>query len=215
VNFTCTGEILAATYYIRNSFEAAVVVKINIALSMSSKRLKILAISGSLRKNSSSTLILHHAGSILSKTCDVEYFDGIGQLPHFDDAKIIPPIVNDFRNKIMACDGVIISQPEYAFVVAGSLKNALDWTVGSGEFNGKPVSLITAATGGENAHEAMLKTLRAIDCQLSADNLLLISFVKSKFDQQGNIKDESLTIRLDSLSSNFVMQVRNAKIASI
>jgi NAD(P)H-dependent FMN reductase len=102
---------------------------------------------------------------------------------------------------------VIISQPEYAFGVAGALKNALDWTVGSGEFSGKPVALITAATGGENAQEAMLKTLRAIDCKLSPETTLLISFVKSKLDQQGNIKDTDLKTQLQSLADHFVSQV--------
>src|SRR5215213_1481187 len=99
---------------------------------MSITRLNILAISGSLRKNASSTRVLNHLGYILSEICEIEYFDGIADLPHFDDSIAPSAEVVNFRNKINENDGVIICQPEYAFGVAGSLKNALDWTVGSG-----------------------------------------------------------------------------------
>jgi chromate reductase len=174
---------------------------------MSSRRLRIFALSGSLRKNSSSSYILKNLGSILEETCDVEYFDGVALLPHFDDALIAADVVINFRKKIHESDGVIISQPEYAFGVSGSLKNALDWTVGSGEFSQKPVALVTAATGGENAHEAMLKTLGAIDCLVSPDTTLLISFIKSKLDTQGVVKDELVRRQLQSLARSFVTHV--------
>lgn len=175
--------------------------------AMSTKPLRILAISGSLRDNASSSRVLKYVGSILGPSCEVEFYDGISRLPHFNDSKMIHAEVDELRNKISYSDGVIISQPEYAFGVAGSLKNALDWTVGSGEFSGKPVALITAATGGENAHEAMLKTLRAIDCQLSEETCLLIPFIKSKLDQQGNIKDADLQMQLQNFVHDFISKL--------
>ena len=100
-----------------------------------------------------------------------------------------PAPVSNLREKLSQADGVIICTPEYAFGVPGALKNALDWTVSSDSFSGKPTTLITASTGGENAHEAMIKVLGAIDAKLSPETTLLIKFVRSKMDTNGNVTD--------------------------
>src|SRR5258708_32296879 len=109
-------------------------------------KLKVVAISGSLRNNSSATFILKYIITLFPETIDFILYQGISKLPHFDDGKNVSVEVTSFRNLLRESDGIIICQPEYAFGVAGSLKNALDWTVGSGELTGKPVALVTAAT---------------------------------------------------------------------
>src|SRR6478752_7363088 len=96
--------------------------------------IKILAIPGSLRANSSSNLVLKAIKDMMPSGAYVEIFDGVGNLPHFDDAPDVPELVQAFRKKIKEADAVLICTPEYAFGVPGSLKNALDWTVSSGEF---------------------------------------------------------------------------------
>ena len=159
---------------------------------MTKRKKKIIGIAGSLRKNSASALVLAKISTLFSEDIDFTIFQGIGSIPHFNDADVPDQHVTEFRSLIKAADGVIICQPEYAFGVSGSLKNALDWTVGSGEFNGKPVALITAATGGENAHEAMLKTLRVIDCQLSEETNYLLDAVKAKIDTAGNFRSDTI-----------------------
>lgn len=73
--------------------------------------------------------------------------------------------------------------------VPGSLKNALDWTVSSGDFVDKPVALITAATSGDKAHASLLLTLSALSAKLSVETNLLISFIRAKITAEGNIKD--------------------------
>jgi NAD(P)H-dependent FMN reductase len=87
--------------------------------------------------------------------------------------------------------------------VAGSLKNALDWTVGSGDFVNKPVALITAATGGENAHAAMRLTLTAMNAILVEGAMLTIPFVKAMV-AGGAIKETHLITQLQSLVTSFV-----------
>lgn len=124
-----------------------------------------------------------------------EIFRGIGSLPHFDDATQVHKAVEAFRTKIKEADAVLICTPEYAFGVPGSLKNALDWTVSSGEFMGKPVGLITASSLGENGHAAMLLILTAIASNIVDDATLLISAVRTKLDKEGQIKDA--TVRMD------------------
>lgn len=152
--------------------------------------IKILAIPGSLRWNSSSNLILNHIVSSAPEGMLFEVYDGIGTLPHFNDPEEVPPVVIEFKQRIKKADAVLICTPEYAFGIPGSLKNALDWTVSSGEFLNKHVGLITASSQGEKSHAALLLVLTAISANIGEDASLLISFVRSKLDSSGKIKDE-------------------------
>lgn len=142
---------------------------------------RILGISGSLRPNSTSHIVLEEAGRFLAGDASFDILTGIGDLPHFDGREEdAPEVVQKFRQKIREADGVVICTPEYAFGIPGSLKNALDWTVGTGEFVNKPVSLITASSHGEKGHQALQWVLTAISANLVLDATLLISFVRAK-----------------------------------
>ena len=82
-----------------------------------------------------------------------------------DDDENPPPSVRAFRALLDAADGVLISSPEYAHGIAGALKNALDWVVGSSEFVDKPVALINAsprATIAQASLTEILKTMSAV-----------------------------------------------------
>jgi chromate reductase, NAD(P)H dehydrogenase (quinone) len=157
---------------------------------------KILAIPGSLRPNSSSNQVLNNIASMVPANISFEIYDGVGTLPHFNDAESAPEAVLDFRNKIREADAVLICTPEYAFGVPGSLKNAIDWTVGSSEFVDKPVGLITASSQGDRGHAAMLLILEAISAKIVDESVLLIPFIRAKLDPQGNIKDTGLVASL-------------------
>jgi NAD(P)H-dependent FMN reductase len=158
--------------------------------------IKILGVPGSLRVDSSSNLILSAIASMIPKHVSFEIYDGIGSLPHFNDAKYVPESVIYFRNKVKESDGILICTPEYAFGVPGSLKNALDWTVGSGEFVDKPVSLVTASSQGEKGHAALLLILEAISAKVTDNGTLLIPSVRAKLDTSGNIKDQGTITNL-------------------
>jgi chromate reductase, NAD(P)H dehydrogenase (quinone) len=153
---------------------------------------KILAIPGSLRLNSSSNYILSAILSVAPKDIVCEIYQGIGSLPHFNDPEETPGSVVEFRQKIREADAVLICTPEYAFGIPGSLKNALDWTVGTGDFVDKPVGLVTASSQGEKGHAAMLLVLTAIAARVIDESTLLIPFVKAKLDRNGIVKDNSL-----------------------
>lgn len=166
------------------------------------KKIKIVAISGSLRNNSSATFILRHVAKLYPGTIDFILYEGLGKLPHFDDNKNVANEVTAFRQLLADADGIIICQPEYAFGVAGSLKNALDWTVSSGELVNKPAALITAATGGDKAHAALLLTLKALSANVG-DGALLIPFVRTKLNDKGDVISpeiiSELTLVVDAL----------------
>ncbi|MGZ3752639.1 MAG: NADPH-dependent FMN reductase, partial [Mucilaginibacter sp.] len=146
--------------------------------------------------------ILNSLGKMLPPNVNFTIYNGLSDIPAFDpglDNETPPLAVSVFREKLAEADGIIICTPEYAYGVPGALKNALDWTVSSASFSGKPAALITASTGGENAHEALIKILGAIDANLIKEATLLISFIRSKMDSEGNITDEETERKLHSV----------------
>jgi NAD(P)H-dependent FMN reductase len=173
--------------------------------------IKILAIPGSLRANSSSNKILSAVISMAPTEISIELFDGVGDLPHFNDSDEVDPRVEELRTKIKTADAVLVCTPEYAFGVPGSLKNALDWTVASGEFIDKPVGLITASSHGEKGHAALLLILTAISAMIVEDATLLISFVRSKLDGEGKIKDPQVSKELNRVLHALVKSVKTSK----
>ena len=174
------------------------------------KTINILAISGSLRANSSNNAVIKAAIGYFPEGVNVSLYDGLGALPHFDDSKEPGKEVEDWRNQLRAADGVLICSPEYAFGVPGSLKNALDWTVSSGEFVNKPLALITAATGGQNAHASLLLIFMALSANLPADGTLLLSFIRSKMDGAGVITDTDTLEKIKKVTEALVSTIDNS-----
>ncbi|HEY8784666.1 MAG TPA: NADPH-dependent FMN reductase [Mucilaginibacter sp.] len=163
----------------------------------------IFAISGSLRTASSNHNILRFLGKLAPPGINFTIYDNLAQIPPFDpglDHESPPEAVAKLRSFINHADGIIICTPEYAYGVPGQLKNALDWTVSSGSLVDKPVALITASTGGENAHAALLLILGALSANVIKDAALLIPFIRSKMDMQGNIIHETT---MESLKKAF------------
>ncbi len=156
---------------------------------MHKNKIKITAVSGSLRANSSNTVILRAIEKMVPDQVEFFIYNGIGELPHFNDSEEVPITVSVWRKHLQEADAVLICTPEYAFGVPGSLKNALDWTVGSGTLVNKPLALITAATGGDKAHASFLQIFTALSAQIPAGCALLIPFVRSKLNAAGDISD--------------------------
>jgi len=140
--------------------------------------MKIIGISGSLRTVSLSTALLKTAATLAP--CDVKLmvYDGIGNLPHFNpelDTEPAPPAVSDFRSQLNSSAGVVISTPEYAHGIPGTLKNALDWLVASGELCEKPVALFSASPYARFAPASLIETLTVMMAQLIPDAFINIS----------------------------------------
>ncbi len=160
-------------------------------LNMKTKQ-KILAISGSTRKNSTNHRLLKAIAEISKNNFDVTFYDELSLMPSFnpdEDNENVAKEVARFRQLISESDGVIICTPEYAHGVPGSLKNAIDWTVGTADFSRKPTLLITASTDGKYGHAALLETLRVIEAKNISELQLLISFASTKIDAENKIID--------------------------
>jgi chromate reductase len=127
--------------------------------------MRLLAISGSLRAQSSNGAVLDAARALAPPGIEVVIFDGVARLPHFnpdDDAEPLPAAVAEWRREVGRADALIFCSPEYAHGVPGSLKNALDWLVSGFEIIGKPIASINASPIATTGQEALLVTLRTI-----------------------------------------------------
>lgn len=179
---------------------------------MSSQKIKIFAIAGSTRKNSSNFKILKYISEKINPQFEIEIFEEIDQLPHFNpdlDQEIPPQKVTEFRNKIIQADGILICTPEYVFSLPGTLKNAFEWCVSSTVFSGKNTGLITASASGEMGHEQLLLIMKTVEAKLNNDAQLLIQGIRGKIDDEGKITNPDTEKALESFITNFGNQFLN------
>ena len=130
----------------------------------STEKINCLAMSGSLRRGSSNTTLLEAAAELAPQDVRVEVYAGLGHLPHFnpdlDVFQFLP--VSELVEKVRAADGLIVSTPEYAHGLPGSLKNALDWLVGTDAFIEKPFMLLNASARGVYAQQSLIEVLKTM-----------------------------------------------------
>lgn len=167
--------------------------------------IKILAISGSLRINSSNTAILRAAINLVPNNIDISIYEKLGELPHFNpelDGDNIPATVKDWRTRLKESHGLLFCTPEYAHGVPGVLKNALDWIVSSGEFVDKSTAVISASPspdGGDKAHASLVQTLAVMSAKIIEGATLIIPAVSAKLNDRGEITDTTTVQALRSL----------------
>ena len=115
---------------------------------------EFLTISGSLRSASTNTAALEAFALLAPPNVSVVAYHGLGSLPAFNpdlDGECLPDPVRELRALVAHADALVISSPEYARGIAGSLKNLLDWLVGGHEFPGKLVALIGTSPRAEHS----------------------------------------------------------------
>ena len=161
--------------------------------------MKLFAISGSLRARSFNTALLRAASGLLPEGATFSMYEGMGALPHFNpdlDVDSAPAGVADLRARLAEADGVLICSPEYAHGVPGSLKNALDWIVSSGEFTDKPVLLINASPsfmGASIAQANLVEILRVMGANLPDEAVVSVAGVSRKVAADGSLDGETAT----------------------
>ncbi|MBC7369845.1 MAG: NAD(P)H-dependent oxidoreductase [Undibacterium sp.] len=130
-------------------------------------KLRVLAISGSLRRVSSNMALLQAAALVAPDGMEVVLTETVGALPHFnsdlDGAE--PSVVQAWREELRAAGAILISSPEYAHGVPGALKNALDRAVSSGELSAKPVALWNASPRATLAQASLAEIVRTMDAK--------------------------------------------------
>jgi chromate reductase len=174
---------------------------------------RVLLVCGSLQRTSANRAALDVARAALSASgVEVSAFGGLGSIPALNPDRGDDPgeAVLGFRAEIGAADAVLIAAPEYAGAVAGVVKNALDWVVGSGEFYGKPVALLSAGTtGGAFARRDLVRTLSWQGAHVVASLGIEAVNIRSVSDSDGShrITDPKTLDEIGALASSLLASV--------
>jgi NAD(P)H-dependent FMN reductase len=177
---------------------------------------KLLGISGSLRKQSWNTALLRAAQSVLPAdvTLEIATLHGI---PLYDgdaeQAQGIPQAVTDLKQKIIAADGVLLASPEYNSSIPGVFKNAIDWISRppkelQGIFGNRPFAVIGASPGGFGtvmAQAAWLPVLKALGTRTWAGGKVAVARANHAFDAQGALADEAARTQLRDFMAGFAV----------
>jgi chromate reductase, NAD(P)H dehydrogenase (quinone) len=163
---------------------------------------RLLTVCGSLQQRSANRAAISAASSVaIGRGATVDDFDRLADIPAFnadrDDEHIAA--VEDWRQRVDTADVVLVAAPEYAGGVAGTLKNAFDWLVGSGNVYRKPLAVISAGTtGGRYARQAMTQTLTWQGAYVVGE--LGITAPRTKSDDQGQLTDVPTITAISSLT---------------
>ena len=178
--------------------------------------MKIIAISGALRKASTNTGLTRALQDVAASGVEIELATLHG-IPLYDgDAEKVggkPQAVKDLDTRIRAADGVIIATPEYNFSIPGVLKNATDWlSRGGSPFKWKRVGVIGSADGplGTGRSQYHLRqNLQGLEAITMPKPEFFAGNASLKFDTVGNLTDEDSKQRLKAWLQAFVEWVEN------
>lgn len=182
--------------------------------------LKLLGISGSLRRGSYNSSLLRAATRLMPEDCTLEVAS-IRGIPLYDgdvEAQGIPAAVAQLKEAVVAAAGVLLVTPEYNNSMPGVFKNTIDWlsrpnTDAKRVFGGRPFAIIGASPGGFGtilSQVAWLPVLRTLGTQFWSGGRLQVSRAATVFDDAGNLKDAGVEEQLKQFLAGYVAFVRRA-----
>jgi chromate reductase, NAD(P)H dehydrogenase (quinone) len=178
--------------------------------------MKILAIAGSLRRDSHNRGLLLSAAELLPAEVELELFEDLKAVPPYDqddDVEPAPAAVARLRAAIAGSDALLIATPEYNSSIPGQLKNALDWAsrpIQSNVLRNRPVAVIGASTGAFGAvwAQAELRKVLAATGARVIDAELAVGHAAERFDEHGRLADEELREQLSDILDMVLTQAQ-------
>jgi chromate reductase, NAD(P)H dehydrogenase (quinone) len=176
---------------------------------------RILGISGSLRRGSHNRRLLRAAADALPPGAVLAEWDGLASLPAYDedlDADPAPEAVRALREAVAGADAILIATPEYNASVPGALKNAIDWAsrpFPGNALQGRPALVIGASTGLFGAVWAQAEVRKALKTAGARplEDELPVGMADGAFDDDGGLADPDLAERLSALLAALVEEV--------
>lgn len=166
--------------------------------------MRVLGISGSLRRDSYNTKLLRTAGELLPTGIELEVWDELKAVPPFDEDEELgpaPAAVESLRRAVARADAIVFATPEYNASIPGQLKNAVDWLsrpVATTPLRGKPALVVGASTGAFGAvwSQAELRKVLATAGARVVEADVAVGHAPTKFDELGALVDEELEDQL-------------------
>jgi chromate reductase len=165
---------------------------------------RVLGISGSLRRDSYNTTLLRAAEELLPSFVELELWNGLKEIPPYDeddDVQPGPPAVEALREAVADADAVLFATPEYNSSIPGQLKNAIDWLsrpLATSPLRNKPVVVVGASAGAFGAvwSQAELRKVLGATGARVVDADVAVGHAPTKFDESGRLVDEELRDQL-------------------
>jgi chromate reductase len=176
--------------------------------------MKILGISGSLRRSSHNTSLLGAAAGLLPDDVAFELWGGLKEVPPYDeddDTEEAPAAAAALRQAIAGADAVLFATPEYNSSVPGQLKNAIDWVsrpLATNPLRNKPVAVVGASTGAFGAvwSQAELRKVLAATGARVVEGEVAVGHAPTRFDEDGRLVDENLLEQLEEVVAVLVAE---------
>lgn len=181
--------------------------------------MRILGLSGSLRKASFNSALLRAAAQSMPPGAELD-IGTIAGIPLYDGdleaAEGLPGPVAELKEQIVRADGLLLVSPEYNNSLPGVFKNAIDWTTRPASdidrvFKGKKVALMGASAGAFGtilSQNAWLPVLRTLGMDLWSSGRLLVPKAAMAFDESGALVDDKIRARLRRFLDGFVAHLR-------
>lgn len=184
--------------------------------------MRVLGISGSLRRDSLNSALLRAAAERLPAGAELVEFERLREIPPYDsdvEDDGVPAIVEELREAVRSADAVLIATPEYNHSLPGQLKNALDWIsrpAGESALRGVPAAAIGASTGMFGAVWAQAearKVLGALGGRVIETELPIPSAANQYADGHLDLSPEQ-SERLTELLAELVSEVEELAVAA-
>jgi chromate reductase, NAD(P)H dehydrogenase (quinone) len=182
--------------------------------------MRVLGLSGSLRRDSHNTALLRHAGDLFeAEGAEFEIYNGLRDIPPYDeddDAVGAPDAVSRIREAVRAADAVFFVTPEYNSSIPGALKNALDWLSRpfvTNPLRYKPVAVIGASSGMFGAVWAqaeLRKVLGAIGARVT-EGEVAVGNAGERFDENGRLSEPNLEQEVHEVIATLLSDAQSAK----
>jgi chromate reductase, NAD(P)H dehydrogenase (quinone) len=175
--------------------------------------MKVLGISGSLRRDSHNTELLRVAGEMFERyDVQFEVYEDLKQVPPYDeddDLQDAPAAAAHLRAAVAGADALLFSTPEYNHSIPGQLKNAVDWLsrpAGSGALAGKHVAVIGASTGmfGAVWAQAELRKVLAAAGARVVEGEVPVGHAHTRFDESGRLNAPELVEQVDAVVQSLI-----------
>jgi chromate reductase, NAD(P)H dehydrogenase (quinone) len=180
--------------------------------------MRVLGISGSLRRDSYNTALLRHVGDMFEAAgAAFEIYDRLRDLPAYDedcDAEQAPEAVARIRDAVRDADALFFVTPEYNSSIPGALKNALDWIsrpFATNALRFKPVAVIGASAGAFGAVWAqaeLRKVLAAIGARV-IEGEVAVGNAAERVDGNGRLTEPNLEQEVHEVVATLLAEARS------
>jgi NAD(P)H-dependent FMN reductase len=182
---------------------------------------RFLVFSASLRNGSLNTRLAELAAAAIEANggrvdmASMRDFDSPSYDADVQDSEGFPAGADHLRERLVSCDGFVVSAPEYNAAMPGALKNVIDWVSRFhpqpfNERHGLLMSASPSMSGGNRGLWSLRVPLEHLGARVYPD-MFSLAQAHLAFDGRGQLADHELKQRFEVNIGNFMDQAEASK----